>query len=125
MRSILIYSIFLLCLTGCVQTQATMLASETYAPTNEAEVVIYLSEADIPGEFTKIAIISAQGESGWSNENQMYNAARKRAAKIGAHGVLLEEIKEPGSGAKVAAAIFGVGTFRRGKMIAIRLVDKQ
>ncbi len=102
-----------------------MLASETYAPTNEAEVVIYLSEADIPGEFTKIAIISAQGESGWSNENQMYNAARKRAAKIGAHGVLLEEIKEPGSGAKVAAAIFGVGTFRRGKMIAIRLVDKQ
>jgi hypothetical protein len=125
MRSILIYSIFLLGLTGCVQTQATMLASETYAPTNEAEVTIYLSEADIPGEFIKIAIISAQGESGWTNENQMYNAARKRAAKIGAHGVLIEEIKEPGAGAKVAAAVFGVGTSRRGKMIAIRLVDKQ
>lgn len=112
-----------LLLAGCVQTQATMLSGETYPPTLESDVVIYLSEADIPGEFKKIAIINAQGESSWTNEQQMYTAARKRAAKIGAHGVLIEEVDEPGSGAKVAAAIFGTGTTRRGQMIAIRLIE--
>jgi len=123
MKNIFLPILLAIFVSGCVQTQATMLSGETYPPTLESEVVIYLSEEEIPGEFKKIAIINAQGESGWTNESQMYNAAKKRAAKIGAHGILIEEVKEPGSGAKVAAAIFGTGTTRRGQMIAVRLLE--
>lgn len=118
LRLVFVLSVSLL-LAACVQTQATMLSSKTYTPLHPDDVVIYLAEDDIPGTYEKVALINAQGESGMTNESQMYAAARKRAAQIGANGILVEQIKEPGAGAKVAGAIFGVGTTRRGQMIAI------
>jgi hypothetical protein len=38
---------------------------------------------------------------------------------MGANGVILDAVSEPGSGAKVAAAIFGVSAQRKGKALAI------
>jgi hypothetical protein len=104
---------------GCVQTQATRLSSKTYPPISPDQVTIYLSEADIPGVFERVALINTQGESTWTNESQMYNAARKKAAELGANGVLIGQIDEPSAGAKVAAAIFSTTTTRRGQMVAI------
>jgi hypothetical protein len=106
-------------LVGCVQTQATMLSSKAYPPLTPEEVTIYLSEEDIPGEYEKIAILTAKGSSGMTNEDQMYEALRKKAAKIGANGILYQKIEEPSQGAKIAGAIFGTGTTRRSEMIAI------
>lgn len=104
---------------SCVSTSATMLSSKTFPPLTPEEVTIYLSEDDIPGEYERIAIINARGDSGMTNERQLYEAVRKRAAKIGANGVLHAVIEEPGSGAKVAAAVFGTSTSRKAEMIAI------
>jgi len=98
-----------------------MLSSKQYPPIHPSQVQIYLSEDDIEAPYEKIAIINAQGEGSWTNESQMYKAARKRAAKVGANGVLITELKEPSNGAKIAGAIFGTGTTRRGEMIAIRV----
>ena len=55
----------------------------------------------------------------------MISAMRKKAAKIGANGIILQEIKEASDGAKVAAAVFGVSTNRKGKVIAIRLLTEK
>jgi hypothetical protein len=44
---------------------------------------------------------------------------KKEAGKVGANGVILDALSEPGSGAKVAAAIFGVSAQRKGKALAI------
>ena len=41
------------------------------------------------------------------------------AAELGANGVLYQAINEASSGAKVAAAIFGTGTQRKGHSLAI------
>lgn len=49
----------------------------------------------------------------------MYNAMKKRAAQIGANGILFQPIKEPSAGAKVAGAFLGTGTNRKAEMIAI------
>ena len=106
-------------LVSCVSTSATMLSSKTFPPLTPEEVTIYLSEDDIPGEYERIAIINAKGDSGMTNEKQMYEAVRKRAATVGANGVLHAVIDEPGSGAKVAAAVFGVSANRRAEMVAI------
>ena len=53
----------------------------------------------------------------------MVTAAKKRAGKIGANGVVLGSINEPSSGAKVAGAIFGVSPERRGEMLAVYVYD--
>lgn len=62
-----------------------------------------------------------QGESSWTNENQMLSAARKKAATMGANGIILGSVQEPSSGAKVAGALLGIATMRRGEVVAIRV----
>lgn len=115
----------LLLLTGCVQTQATLLDGTTYPPVHEDDVVIYLSEDDIPGdEWKAVAIIHAQGEAQWTRESQMLRKARKRAAELGANGLLIEDIDEPSAVAQVAGEWLGTGSTRRGRLIAIRVFDE-
>lgn len=60
-----------------------------------------------------------RSESNWTNEQMMIAAARKMAAQIGANGILMPKVQEPSAGAKVAAALLGVGTTRRGEIVAI------
>jgi len=116
----IIYSMLLaFVLTGCVTTDATMLSGKTYPALNPEDVTIYLSENDIDGDYEKIALINAKGSASYTSESQMYAAVRKKAAEMGANGILHAELDEPSSGAKVAAAFLGGDTTRRGEMIAI------
>lgn len=108
-----------LLLTGCVQTQATMLDPTERPPLTEDQVRVYRTPESVQCEYTEVAVINAQGQAGSTNESQMVNAAKKRAARIGANGVILGSINEPSAGARVAGAIFGVGAERRGEMVAI------
>ena len=113
-----IASIFLL--AGCMQTQATMMDSSLDLPrVHPDDVRLYRSEASIECEFDEVALIHAQGSTSFTNEKQMIKAARKRAARVGANGLILTEIDEPGAGAKVAGAVLGVDTERRGEMVAV------
>lgn len=104
---------------GCVQTTATMLSSKNYPELTPEEVTIYLEESDIPAEFEKLALLNATGSTAHTNEQQMYEAMKKRAAKIGANGILFQPIDEPGQGAKIAGALLGTGTNRKAEMVAI------
>lgn len=113
----------LILITGCVSTQYTKLSTRSYDSVHPDDVVIYLTEGDIKGDYQKIGLIHMQGESSWTNENQMIAAARKKAAKMGANGIILGNVQEPSSGAKVAAAFLGVPTKRRGEVVAVRVLD--
>ncbi len=114
----------LVLLAGCVQAQATLLDGTTYPPVNEDNVVIYLHEDDIPGEWKPIAIIHAQGEAQWTRESQMLRKARKRAGELGANGLMVEDIDEPSAVAQVAGEWLGTGSTRRGRLIAIRVFNE-
>lgn len=108
-----------LLLFGCITTSVTPLSGRSYPPVNESEVVIYLQEDDIPRSFEKIAVIYARGDYSLTDEAHMIKKVRRKAAKLGANGVLLHEIKEPSTGAKVAKAILHTEANRKGEMIAI------
>lgn len=107
--------------TACVQTNATLLnpspvARPKVAP---AAVRIYRTTDQIGGKFEEIALLNSKGESNWTDERAMFESMRKKAGDLGANGVVLEAVNEAGAGAKVAAAIFGTGTQRKGRAIAI------
>lgn len=116
---ILIAAVFAVFLTGCVTANTTKLSANDYPPLDPNEVTIYLSEDDVPGDYEKVGIINLSGNYQFTNQEKMYEKARKEAAKIGANGVVVEEIREPGTGAKVASALVGVGGDRTGEMLAI------
>jgi hypothetical protein len=106
--------------TACVRTTATKLGSgQTRSPVPPDQVAVYRTFANVPGEYEEVALLNSSGEASWTNEEQMFNSMRKKAGQIGANGVVLDAVNEPSSGAKVAAAIFGVGADRRGQAIAI------
>lgn len=110
---------------GCVSTNAVRLGGGPLRPpTAEDRVVIYRTSEQVPGKYEEIALINASGESSYTNEEQMFKAMRKKAAELGANAIVLEAVNEPGAGAKVAAAIFGVGANRKGKAIAIYVFPK-
>ncbi len=113
-----------LAVMGCVQTNATILnpSAQAYPAVHQDSVRIFVSEDDLEGyEFERIAIVNAKGSGTYTNEDNMLNAMRKKAGKLGANAIIMPKIDEPGSGAKVAAAIFGTDTQRKGEVIAIRV----
>jgi hypothetical protein len=111
-----------LVLGACVSTNAALLnPTVRLAPVCPDGVALFTSPDKVGKEFSEIAILNATGESGWTSEGGMYNSMRKKAAELGANGIVLNDIKEAGAGAKVAAAIFGTGTERKGSSVAISI----
>ncbi len=121
--------VFVLALvSACVQTKAVMLnpTAQKFPEISPDSVRIFTSEAELESlEFTRVALIEATGSGEYTSQSGMIEAMRKKAAKLGANGVLLPQIKEPGAGAKVAAALFGTGTERKGNAVAIRITGNK
>ena len=109
-------------LAGCVTTNATMLGTASVhrsAITNVAMVKLYRTADQVPGKYEENALLHSKGNYASTNEPQMYESMRKKAAEMGANGVVLDAISEPSAGAKVAGAFLGVPADRMGKAIAI------
>lgn len=111
----------LLPLAGCVSARATMLGQNAQLPpVLETDVRVFLSETQIPAECSPYALIHTTGAANMTDETDMIAAARRRAGKIGANGVLLGEVREPSTGTQVVSAIFGVPANRKGQLVAYR-----
>jgi S1-C subfamily serine protease len=111
----------LVLVSGCVSTNAIRLGEGAIRPPIEPErVAIYRTAEQVPGEYDEVGLLTATGDSLWTNEEHMYNSLRKKAAKLGANGVILGGMHEPGAATKAAMAVlFGVGGERKGKALAI------
>jgi hypothetical protein len=111
-----------LALAGCVSTNAVQLGQpHQYPPVNADEVQVFQKESDVKADFDKVAIIHAEGDYTLVNDEKMINAMKKKAAKLGANAIIIEEFKDPSTVEKIADAVIGVGGEKKGKVLAIRL----
>jgi hypothetical protein len=107
-------------LAGCVTTSTIPLGQPTPRPAVPWEQVqVFLKEADVPGPFDKVALIKAEGPHDWTSQRDLVDKVRKAAGKVGANGIILEEIKEPSTAAKIAGAVLDVPVERTGSVVAI------
>lgn len=107
-------------IVACVSTNAALMdTSIQLARTCPEAVKIFSTPATVPGSYTEIALLNSSGSTGFTNEQQMIASMRTKASEVGANGLIMGNIDEPGAGAKVAAAVFGTGTERKGKSVAI------
>ena len=114
-----------LALTGCITTHATLVdpTATRYSRVPPDSVRIFTDQSELDTlDFVRIAIIEASGSGEWTNQSEMLQAMRTKAGELGGNGVLLPRIEEPSAGAKVAAAIFGTGTQRKGNVVAVRVL---
>jgi hypothetical protein len=105
-------------LAGCVTARATMLIPSRGAPVPEDQVFVYLDSDELPDGCVRVALIHAQGNVDITHEQQMIRAAKRRAGKVGANAIVLERIRDPSTGTRVAAEVFGLPADRKGQMIA-------
>lgn len=108
-----------LVLAACVSVSKSILDRSMMAtPVPADEVHVYLPGDSVP-ECRRIAILSAKGDVDMTNEGQMIDKLRKEAGKLGANAIILGQIEEPGTGAKVAKAFLGTSADRRTQAIAV------
>jgi hypothetical protein len=117
----LLAAVLMLSLSACVTTNAARLGTSTVArPEVPVEnVALYRIASQVPRPYEEVALLNSSGDSGFTDEAKMFESMREKAGEMGANGVILDAVSEPGSGAKVAAAIFGVSAQRKGKALAI------
>jgi hypothetical protein len=105
---------------GCVSTQATLLDTtvrpQALCPDG---VKVYLTEADVNAEFVKVALLQSKGSDEYTSESGMINSQRKKAAELGANGIILGQQKDASAGAKAVSALFGTSANRKGDAVAI------
>lgn len=120
MRAALLLPALAIVLAGCVRTTTVPLGAPVPRPPIEwRQVQVFLREADVPGPFEKVALITARGEYDMTSDREMIDKFRKEAGKIGANAIILENIKEPSTGAKIVDAVLGVPADREGRVVAI------
>ena len=117
----LVFLFFVTILSSCVSTNATMLGTATMhrAAVPVQAVKLYRSADQVPGKYEEIALLHSQGPSTTTNEPQMLESMQKKAAELGANGVILDALTEPSAGAKIAGAFLGYSPERTGKSVAI------
>ncbi|HEY0671707.1 MAG TPA: hypothetical protein VGD27_05545 [Longimicrobiales bacterium] len=112
----------IIALSGCISTNAVRLGQPTqYPPVKPEEVQVFLTEADVKGEYDKVAIINAEGNYNFANDERMINAMKKKAAQYGANAIIIDKFEDPSTVEKIADAVVGVGGEKKGKVLAIRL----
>jgi hypothetical protein len=107
-------------MVGCVSTNATVLdPSLKLARTCPDAVRLFTSPSKVTSPYREVALLHSKGGSDWSNEEQMMESMREKAAELGANGVILDNIDEPSALTKVIGAVAKTGTQRKGKALAI------
>jgi hypothetical protein len=119
MRKLVLVPIVLM-LVGCVSTNAAVLnPSASYQKICADGVQIFTTADRVPGDYQEVAMLHSKGESSWTDERQMLNSQRKKAAGLGANGIIVGATSEPKAGTKIIGSLLGTGAERKGAAIAI------
>jgi hypothetical protein len=120
MRGIVLLTLGVSLTSACVYTGATMLNTTAAHPAICANGVRLFTGAEkVPSEYEEIAVLTSKGDADLTSEEGMVKSQRKKAAKLGANGIILGDQKDPSTGARIADALFGTGANRKGKATAI------
>jgi hypothetical protein len=105
---------------GCVSTNAVRLGNAPTRPAVDLEhVAVYRSAGQVPGRYEEVALLNSTGNTAYTDEAKMLKDMRYTAGKMGANAIILDAVSEPGAATKIAGALLGTGSERKGKAVAI------
>jgi len=116
-------SFLVVAVAACVSARGTVLnvGGPVYSKVAPADVRVFLSGAEVPGPFDTVGIIRGAG-SDFTGDGKILRALKKRAAAMGANGLILGELQT--SGALDRALSGGLGSKKwRATAIRFKTVD--
>lgn len=110
-----------LALAGCVSTNAALLDSTLkLTPLACPEAVqVFTDSSKVGKPYSEVALLSSSGDNDMTSESGMIKSQQKKAAQLGANGIILGQMKDASTGAQVAQAFLGTSANRKGRAIAI------
>lgn len=107
MRTVAVFLV-VLALTGCVSTRSTLINPQRpqHVATTPNNVIFYSTADQVHGRYEEVALMNSRGDSIWRTEDAMLESMRESAAEVGANGIIMDAMSEPGAGAKVASFFF-------------------
>jgi hypothetical protein len=107
-------------LSACVSTNASLIDPTVHlARTCPDGIKLYTTPDRVGHPYREVALLNAKGESNWSDEEDMIESMRDKAAEVGANGIILSGIDEPSALTKVIGQVAKTGSQRKGKALAI------
>jgi len=105
---------------GCVRTNASLLdPTLKLAPVCPDGVVVFTDSSKVGKPYREVAVLNSRGDNNMTSESGMINSQRKKAAELGANGVILGQMKDASTSAQVFQALLGTSANRKGGAIAI------
>ena len=106
--------------SACLSTKAAVLnPSLQLAPVCPEGVMVYTTPDRVGKPYTEVALLDSKGDTDLTSEAGMIESQRRKAAQLGANGVILGAVEDATTGQKVAQALLGTSANRKGKAIAI------
>ena len=122
--SVIIMVFALLCVIACASGNA--LVTGTQRPATNPESVVLYTEA--PEKYEVIGIVTASSDATGSAQTDLNYAVaelKKQAAKIGANGILLQDVSSSNSGGVFISGVFVSETKQNVSGKAIYVFDKE
>src|SRR6266566_2462887 len=114
----------MLALLGCVSTNAAVLNTSLKLPAICPDgVQVFTDSSKVGKAYKEVAVLNSQGSYQYTNESKMVDSQRKKAAALGANGVILGTMQDPSTGAKVWNALIGTSANRKGYAVAILIPE--
>jgi hypothetical protein len=80
-------------LMACTRTNAALMDNSVHlAPTCADAVKVYMSPDKIGAEYTEVALLNSTSATGWADESGMVESMRKKAASVGATGIIMRTV---------------------------------
>lgn len=109
----------ILIVAACVSVNKSVLSTSRVSyPVPKEQVQVYFAGDTVP-EHDRIAILNGSGDDNMTNQAQLIDKLREEAGKLGANAIILQDVEEASTGAKVAQAILGTSAKRKGEALAI------
>ena len=110
----------LLPLAACVATNAALLdPTLKLAPICPDGVEVFTDSSKVGKPYREVAVLASKGDNDFTTESGMIESQRKKAAELGANGLILGQMKDASTGAQIAQAFFGTSANRKGQAVAI------
>jgi FlaG/FlaF family flagellin (archaellin) len=110
-------------LAGCVTVSKSVLMDRSAYPIPQQQVQVLLEGDSIPSSCERVALMHASGDENLTDEGDIWDKLRSEAGKLGANVVAIQAIEDPGTGERIAAAIFDTSADRDADAIALWCPD--
>ncbi len=94
----------------------------SFAATCAEAVTVYQSFKEVPNNYYEVALITAEGNSVWTDDDEMVLRMRQRAASVGANGMVVDALGTSATTVQIMGAALGSGDAdRKGRAVAIHM----